>query len=706
MESGRCESGYPCSIYEVRRISSMDELWYYAKVFVNSAHERGVDPDIIITMLYATLNELTISDSVSCPNFSDYGNTSAEICEYIIMNNDVPPDKGCTFLYKRVDSKLSACRLCKYHSTLYRNKNEHIERSVIKFMLQSEENISLVTDYVDSSFFESVIDVSLGIPVVKSYALPMMRILFNSTVKPNIRTFLFSRLDNSFMSLDNTTPFDTIWDDAYSNFPRARKLPVVLTNNPVWKDVVRKHIKECIDSASDITREEFLKIANLYLKQSEINEADVFDKKENNDAFIQLSVDEVSISPSLPSSPGDSVNEKKGAEEEPTDSAIGNIASVEKPSVAETSDQEEECLENEHLAGGLRSSCASSASSINPSILSARNVIMHMTLTDVCIHETPLLIKEGEAFPKVYKKDKVVLISGSSSVPGAFYHGVLRDKQLPVEVVKKKDGCFLYLFYSRHMNFFFAADPREMPVQVKELLSRAMIQKICHTPYLLYSVSKAYGYYVKNVFSIQTAHGRMVPGKELLPYKNLIRSYPTSRKYGQGVSSDLTDVCPFFGGMPTYRSICKVLTTMLDNSDFMIEYLNDTLFDEALGYSYLYSLNFEDNGALMILVGNGEFLFKEEFNRSPKNAGIYLSYLTRGYALSYNFFRYVLYTLARKGIFRKCNIQILGIHNGTLNLFVSEEEEEYLSTVIDLLVFEYGRTYSEKGFVVESMRFR
>ena len=261
------------------------------------------------------------------------------------------------------------------------------------------------------------------------------------------------------------------------------------------------------------------------------------------------------------------------------------------------------------------------------------------------------------------------------------------------------DGDYLYLIWSRHLGKFICCKITDTNDALKSLLVRAKIRKICHTPYLLYSVSKLHNIRLKNVFSIHTAHSYLMNGAYALPYKDLIKSYSTVKPYGYVIDESLTDgICAFLSGMPLYRPINKILSDRLNEHSSPYELLERFAIDEALGVSYLYQLNFDVEGTLFSLSRNNEIVFKNKYLTKCKYSGQKVSYYaSEGNESCMKLFIYILRNLSEKGLFRNSNIQIISISDSVLEFFIDTQVVDYICSVIELLIFSFGKNFTSLG---------
>ena len=132
-------------------------------------------------------------------------------------------------------------------------------------------------------------------------------------------------------------------------------------------------------------------------------------------------------------------------------------------------------------------------------------------------------------------------------------------------------------------------------------------------------------------------------------------------------------------------------------------FVKDSYLDEALGCSYYYGLNFVDKGTLFLMVGNNQFFFTKDYYHKTVTEGRCFGYFIKEDIDVVALFQYILQRLAEKGIFRTTNLQLLGMDKKQLQLFVEKEQEPYLSTLIDMIVFEYGKAYLSKPLTLHNV---
>jgi len=649
MDYKKIPAGYPCSKFIVRKITNEDELWYYCKTFVRCSLENELDMNLIVSMLIASLGEL--NESVKKPDFNNLGNTPEEICQSIVDRKTKSEYKSCENLYRKIEHNVYACKMCPYSKGKYANKNEDVEWAIFKYMLQSEENYDSVMSFFTYEYFETWIEVSMGIPCEKSQPVQLVREFIYSASKENLKMILFDQTESSYLA-NIHSPFDLLWQDAFNAFPNRRKLSKTLKNNPMWENVLKTYVLERLESTPLITKEQFEEIADSYVR----GEADATDVLEDNslkgESTTLFELEEPEPAEEEKAEP---VKDETASEEEPSD-----VIEPEKPDSNKPIDKDKNVSDAQYQV-----------------FLKENLILNNVTLP-------------------VGNVSKRHCLNLGENVPQPFIQGTHRDKQLPVEVVLIDGKEVGLLMYSRHLKLYPYCSIKNIPVAVKKLLTGRSIEKICFTPYLLYGLSKLYSLEFKNVVGLNTLFSFMVPETKRISYMSFVNSFGLKDDKLSWIKNQDTrtfsGVCPYIKGLPYYRAMRKIISNGLtDANPAAIQ--QRVYLDEALGNSYLLRTNFQDNGFAFIMPENDRYIFKETFNKQKINEGRFISYYA-GEDMS-ELFNYILYRLAEKGIFRKLGIQVIGKHNQDMLLFVHKDCEDYIQAMIELIIFEYGRYYKE-----------
>ncbi|GFI02888.1 MAG: hypothetical protein HFI44_16190 [Lachnospiraceae bacterium] len=265
MDITKISPGYPCHKYILRNINCEKDLWSYAKTFVSTAVQNGIQHELAMSMLSVSLNDLSHDSGLICPDFMHIGTTPKDSCLLLMNYTGVPAFKSCNTFYKKYDAKTPSCRICPISNIFY-NGNESLELSIIKYMFLSEENFNFVTDYIDASYFRSAMDVCMEIPYSKACVVPVLSEIVKSSLKQNIRILLFDEGSQHYFSDDNISAFDIAWEDMIDRMPRERRVPSILKNNPMWESVLRKTVLAQIQSAPNLSMEEIRDILLEYLQ--------------------------------------------------------------------------------------------------------------------------------------------------------------------------------------------------------------------------------------------------------------------------------------------------------------------------------------------------------------------------------------------------------------------------------------------------------
>lgn len=781
MELKKVEPGYPCHKYLARNIKTEQDLWMYAKAFITTAVSQKTEWSEAISLLIASLADMPSSTGIQCPDFANVRLTPKDSCLFIMNNDEVPAFKSCNGYYRKKDSKTPCCRICPI-SNIYYNYNEKQEYEVLKFIFKNKDNFDFAVEYFDEDYFKSGIDVTMELSMNKGCVVPVLKEIVSSALKSNLRLLLF---DNETSCLSNATAFDLAWDDAITRFPRERRIPAKLKNNPMWANVLKQYIFDRMSGAADITEDDVRDIFREYIEASLQQGSG---KKEKEPVWMDIhlsdvpepdpveipSAEKMSDIP-LPDSDEQTNMEQTNEIASPADSdKVPNEHSAPLPG----SDLSITALEPNILKVSLGTDMTGDEKTISPETgetVSPINgdagiyfdpdgdAISYHTDDTVNIQSEQQELSDSKTDPSDHAQRPVDAIQEESTtwnepsahatqsenkcgmqndgevagnstlltmnrdmilslslspesintycevvvngcLPEKVYQGILRDKSVSIEVVKTaSDHKYAYLVWSRHTKNYYLIPADGKEGNIYEILSRNMITKICHTPYLLYGISRLYHHTVKNVFSIQTIHSRVTEKAAVMSYESIIAIYDMEHTFGRGIELKKKEACAFFAGMPFYKGIAHVLTDMLDHYEKPLLYDMDRCVDESIGYSFLYARNFKDSGYLMQLLPDGRQLFKEEFVRSALCTGYFISYTVSNRNCATDIFRYLLYALSRDGHMRKCNLQITGMQNTYITFFVSDQYYDYITTIINMYLFEYSSLYPSQEIRINQL---
>lgn len=714
--------GYPCHKYIVRNINSSEGVDLFIREFLGTVITNkyiGNDYQLALNMLSALFTELPQDLLPYALDQISYDGDAYTKCVTLVGTTKL---KKCTAYYKTFDKKTPCCNMCpicKY----YCNSNEEHELSIVRYMLSSKEHFEELSRIVTPDFFSSVMDISVELPNQKGYVVPVLNELVTSSMKPNIRINLFS--DEGFKDSDgnNYSAYDYIWEDALAHIVKRYKVSEYLTKNASWASVLKQIVLSRIMESPLIDDKGVISIL------SEIYEAP------HNDFGVQTSMFEV-----IDSAKERAVNLDKISDSSVTDkstpSTFSNVTSEDasmpdsnnNPSfyelqsdIADASDESSlsvltEAVEEQPLSDGDINN------SINEDVV--ENISIDVSNTDSTtsdskepVSESVANNKEGVDLRIYHKVDLITHVSLEKSfinehfvtlaykeeLPQKAYDGFLNDKFLAIEVVECPDNTFAYIIWSRHTKEYYLLYADSINFQLASLLSRQMVVKVCHTPYYLYGTCKLYNRQIRNVFSLQTAHYRATGNKNVMSYSSLIECYENRPDRLQNVPSEIKASCIYLYGMPSYKGIHHVLSTMLEEVSDPMKIIMDRYVDESVGSSYFYRRNFLDYGKLMHLLPNGKFIYNEDFEDVPLKDGKYINYVISDTLDAYNFFRYLLYALSRDGHTRKLNYQLLGWRKNYISFFADSYCYDYFTTIINLYMYEYGTLFPNKKINIKQL---
>lgn len=747
MELKKIQPGYPCHKYLARNIRSEDDLWLYAKAFITTLISQGTEWNTAIDLLIASLVEMPSSTGLSCPDFLNLRHSAKESCLFIMNNDAVPVFRSCNSYYRKKDSKTPCCRLCPL-SNIYYNVNEQREYEVLKFIFTNKDNFDFAMQYFDADFFKCAMDVSMEIYMDKACVVPVLKELVISALKSNLRLLLFDNAERSYFSGDSSA-FAIAWEDAISRFPREKRIPAKLKNNPMWANVLKQYIYDNMMAASDITQDDVREIFDVYLN---LSIQQVSENKKKEPVWIDMQIEDIiTQEESVSSSQGSVLKEidenvpsdiKATDKIDNADSAVKeDIVSCENDASGSVEDTEDLTINPVHGTGGIELVDDSfenvtkeetiqellndnnEADAVNETVIEnnenalkspEQELLQSDELQDSLQHES---ISDIEASLSLSMNRNMIVhvilddsaakqyceILSTPNIPDAAYQGILRDKSISLEIVLTESGTYAYLIWSRHTKKYYYIIASNSSGNLYEVLSRNMIRKICHTPYLLYGVSRLYGHIVKNVMAIQTAHCRLTGNTAVMSYESIMALYDMQKEFGRGISDEMKSACIFFAGLPFYKGIAKVISDGLDYYEKPLLYIMDCNVDESIGYSYLYARNFDDAGFLVQLLPDGRHLFREEFLHISRQSGYFISYTVSNNVGAIHIFRYLLHCLSRDGHMRKCNLQLIGLQKSYVTFYVSDDYFDYITTVINMYLFEYSSLYPSQAIKINQL---
>lgn len=671
--SNRIAANLPCSQYILQNIKDEDDLWLYAKTYIHTLYEQGVDKGNCLALLSASVSQY-IKPEINYPDFTSLGSTSEEAFEAIISYKTTTPYKSCTTLYRRYENNTYCCKLCKLNAEKYRNAHADIEWAVIKYMLKSEDNLNRVCDYFTEAYFESVTDLTLGIPCNKSQVVPLPKELFLSASKETLRMIMFDGSGQINFLTDYSCPLDYVWADAFSTFPKKRKLSSMLRSNPKWEEVVKAEVYKAIDEAHELTEDEFEKLID-----------DIVHDRQSDSSFWDMSATPV-FDTELGSNK-DLEYPVKHDEEQPEPQTTSPAANNSEAPVETVTSSIEEGAD-----------CGDEARS---DLIPADNEFS-LSEADFRVYLDNNILLPRQAFDD---RKELNLLDISTAAPEEFIQGTLRDKQLSIEVGFYKGKEPSFLMYSRHLKRILYCKASRVPSSLKNILTGNKVEKISYANYELISECRRQGIEIKNSYSLLSLFSMVAPSGGSLKYLGFIDVFSLDDRLSLTYTDDVINSLPYVKGLQLYRPIRKIIGDRLNELDKPMDIYEIRCLDEAYGSSYYFSHNFEDDGLSFVLTKPGHIVFKESFNRVKKKPGRYISYSVSENENASELYRFILFKLAEKGLFRKTNIQLLGSHKQVLNLYVGSDVEDYVLSVIEILIFEYGRNNKDKLQKINCMKY-
>lgn len=735
----------PCQHYLVRRANNEDELNEFAHFYIKTREKNSdsladapEETRSAILLEYVALVKSGRIGKTSLPALSYKGKLypSYEFGELIVNDSSIETARTCMkYLSKKAPDLLTCCKRCMYGGA-GSCANMTAEFQVLRFISSSESNLdAFIEAGGTAAFFKSVIDLAIEKNEDAPVIAPVARYAFEKIVAKRdvffskgaseeakfarIKVAVISSIREQFQSppelLKNNSSLSIIWDNICSMILRAdevdlqdvllmvakfsektdkksekkteksasktkdssKKIEKTTTTPPEKVEIVEEKNEE-IPSKNDSTKTEIdeknavdiVEDAVISDKNNEdageVKQEDVADVQENNTDKDRPS-DEIMTE-------SDDVSDEKSEEDVTSDEEV----SPEKEAPAEVVSQEEEASVDEKNAEIL---ATEQEAEVPADVENAEKNVDNNN--DITQETAPDRLEEDIIFLPKIDALSMMKIKDFSQKEDVIFSEAALGNIISIEVVLDEDGAYRMFVYSPALRSIVKADPKDMPDALVLLLRKKSVIKLCWQPYYLYSVCRANGIIVENVYSIFTVDRLLNPQALPCAYPDLIRYYSFVLK-GEIIPKQTfeNDAEALMAIMPLYKDVYQVQTRepRLEKKQFE----EVSAFDQVLGLSFLRGVNFHDEGCMFEMHANGEIVYKPFLDLVVKKPGYLVSYAINmvdvpGYSV-HTLYKNALCYLARKGRFKKTNIQLLAITDKALYMFVGFKVYEYITT--------------------------
>lgn len=748
MENGNYLQGMPCHKYIFRNLKNHAEAVAFQRAFVDTLTANKVsDPDIAMALSLLDVN-LGQNENLSGYSFAKWDSNHLfgdDVLSNIRFDNSVPTYRCCTQLYKKYDEKRPCCMLCSL-SPKYANALGVEEQALIRFAFASEENyLFLLDEGLTKDHFVYNIDLMESMTTQKPCPFPVYRSAFLSLYDPASRAEYYSggcesltmqmqsflvqcirlaKPPKTYLTADWTVRFCRILADMiYAGEPCTKEKAV--RHIASLKNRVKNANRTVIGPKSNLTADSLSKpkgtvsqeqveaaVATDEVKTSDLDS--VYDSGINTGLFNSFSSKDLSA------------EDMKNFVDDST-YYINEDVSIDMDALMDmllARGKNRATAGEVQLTEGLGIDVENFLSVISSSTLPARTEAdngyapyddweyytgdeetIDIESRVVCGNELPLItipvIESCE-----YEKVAVSLDDGNAKDRAIFESGVLKCKQLCVEVVKNEKGLPGFIMWVPQLRNYFYSFVCYKEV-LTDIFSYAKIEKVCFQPYILYSFLAEKNMVLKNVYSILGAYSFLYTGISGETYESVMGVLRANEAIG-GVTYPGKYQCEssYLLYLPSYSYIKRSQYRDLEKHGRLLPFEESCYFDEAVGISYSRSY-LPDAAPLFEMEKPGAFKFIPYEGVKSYIEGSFITYrLTPGKSntpCSKVLFN-VLGKLAESGRMRKHSIWVAWFGENSVTLFIEKKSLAYMTTIINVTFLSYVEDTGDKSIEVSEIR--
>lgn len=284
----------------------------------------------------------------------------------------------------------------------------------------------------------------------------------------------------------------------------------------------------------------------------------------------------------------------------------------------------------------------------------------------------------------------------------------VKEHMISLECIQDENNAYILLFWDAFSLKFYYTYFSSLHSRVKEILAFKSIRKICYQPYYLYSLSKIYEVPVRNVFSIYSAHIICTGFSISMTYRDIVELYTSGYQFEQKVEN-ISIKSDFMGGLPFYAKIFHNLNHIVKSVPLLEDKITSMfLVDEAIGISFLRSLNFVEDDLLFHFQEDGSIHYNDNHVKQVKRDGALVTYVIENNTFSrqdrQKIYLEILKELVRAGRFRKLNIQLVTLTGDIMMLFIGSDAFELLDTSIKVLFSKFATDHHIDSFHILTSR--
>lgn len=707
--------GMPCHKYIVRNLKNTRDIIVFEKSFLKTMLSNGYDENTSLDSLGLMEQFVPIASPISGIEFSQMGD-GVDFGDFLpsIIADVTIPEYTCSEYYSLCDEKCSACSNCIY-STSFANFYIEEERTILRYVLASEENLSHLKNLgLKASVFHSVIDI---VDVISSATHPINFMLYRSVYKminsSAARYFGSEDAGKSFGSRIRTKLADDVFkfnlpQECYCNDWQNKLVSI-------WEDELfslsictREEAEACLDKL--VKKRKY--IPPVVGKYKEPVKADILPNKTATAATAPIkksgsakSSKTVAVGTPVkePSQRASSASVVGGVNKDSNSRPQKGALSADKPrnkssSCAqdslkfELSTEYVEVVDNSALANEESVSVESKV--VNPYDTFPRSIDMGNNLIYI-----PRIESKELSYCCTY------LDSANVSVLTSFENAVVRDKRMCVEMVfDENEHSFLLIWVSRLQTYFYTdfISLRSNEI-VFSLFSKRSISKISYSAYWIYSTiyDKNHGQ-IRGLRSIQSM--QYLLSVKNTDYVSVLLSYGINPSLpGKDFRSSRWVDSLIFRLMPGYAVVCRKQMRLILSNDLEERLTELSYFDEAVGTSYDMSKWLGKKDFLFTMPRPFFFRFRRvDFDKLSADGYVLSLTLHCDIEPIVPIFRTLLCRMAEAGRFRSLRLQLLDVADKSLVVFVKKEHFEVALEFINRTLFDVLEGKHELGVSVDT----
>lgn len=724
--------GMPCHRYILRNLRDKKEALTFVKTFVNTMTSVHLPDEYIEADIYMFSHHLPPSSPLGRHSFEEWPTFIDDIplVEAIRMDNSVGTYKRCTQFYKSITSKTDACKICPL-SKNYLNAKEKEELSVLRFLLESEENYNYIMSLgIQKEVFVSSVDMleivtgslSPGIypfcyKVLKSLEVPRIyqshfAMKHKSKMSPAMSQYLTTDLLKKTIPEQHSNPayvssmISVVWD-YIQNHPLKTATEIykeveVLTGHKASTGTDDRN-KNVITSFSDLGPSYVNDFYNSNFNENDTKEHKSVSKKSvrlENVSFDSIfsSLCEEPLSDNLDTAGYDISSEPSPAAESVDavclDENERQVNEVELMGNSSLSDEGTLTIGTDMLLAVAGTECGD-FSKVQETACQEDNM---NSCGEITIHEVSSQMYITEIFPDKNSMVSIPFVSELELMHFAialdnapvrlhtiFESHVIKDKRLCIEMVETDNGIRLLLMYSPKLHAYFYTGLKDTGVVsfMTNILSYPSIQKYCYYPFWLVSSLAKEGMRVKGLCSLFTISAILYDRHRMTMEESLLKMGAWKATGGVTIKpeGEIESIALLL--MHSYPSVYHRNLSRVKRCGLYGEYEGRLSFDMLLSEHFQQGMYSCCNRVLFSLADSSRLIFGNERDESYRLEGRVYRYTLRGCQKPSYVLRKLLCKLRDNGSIYKYDVMLTSLSLTTFTIFIANKDIVRYQTIIN-----------------------